>query len=359
MANDLLVSFCIIAYNEQKNIVKVFEDVCKQDYPHDKIEIILVNSHSTDRTLEVMKNFAAKNKNDFYNIRVVTNQGHNQASGWNTAIKNAVGDIIIRVDAHASVPENFVSKNVETIKSGEYICGGARPNIIIDSTQWKETLLLAETSMFGSNIASYRRTTNEKKYVNSLFHGAYRREVFEKCGGFNENLGRTEDNELHYRIRKNGYRLCFSPEIISYQNIRSDIWSMIKQKFSNGKWIGLTIAEEPRCLSLFHFIPFVFVLAIIASIALTIFFGISIPLIILLCLYFIADIGMSILAVKNKKFNPTYLALPFIFLVLHLSYGFGTLIGILISPFWHLKLSDEAYKEIQRVKDQVTFNRMR
>lgn len=358
MKSDLLVSFCIIAYNEQKSIVKLFEDVCRQDYPHKKIEIILVNSNSTDKTLEVMKNFALKNKSNFSDIKVVKNQGKNQASGWNTAIKNTIGDIIIRVDAHASIPENFISKNVETILSGEDICGGARPSIIADNTKWKETLLIAETSMFGSSIASYRRQTNDKKYVNSLFHGAYRREVFEKCGGFNEHLGRTEDNELHYRMRTNGYKLCFSPEIISYQNIRNNLWSMLKQKFGNGKWIGLTIAEEPRCLSIFHFIPFVFVLAILGALALITFFGIGLPLTLLLCMYFIANITMTVLAIKDKKFNYTYLTLPFIFFALHIFYGIGTLVGLILCPFWHLKLTDEAYKEINRIKDQVTFNRM-
>lgn len=65
------------------------------------------------------------------------------------------------------------------------------------------------------------RKGNHKTYVKSVFHGAYRKEIFEKAGLFNENLGRTEDNEMHYRIRKAGYKICFNPDIISYQNIRN------------------------------------------------------------------------------------------------------------------------------------------
>ena len=76
-------------------------------------------------------------------------------------------------------------KNVKCIEEGEYVSGGPRPSIAEDDTPWKHTLLLAEKSMFGSSIASYRRS-HKKKYVKSIFHGAYRKEVFEKAGLFNE-----------------------------------------------------------------------------------------------------------------------------------------------------------------------------
>lgn len=161
------------------------------------------------------------------------------------------GDAIIKVDAHAVIPEDFVSKNVRVLETGEYICGGQRPNIIDKPTPFKETLLLAESSMFGSSIASYRNNPG-KTYVKSLFHAAYRREVFEKVGFFNEELVRTEDNEIHYRMRKAGYKLCFDPDIISYQYTRSSLKAMLKQKYANGYWIGKTSKVCPKCLSIYH-----------------------------------------------------------------------------------------------------------
>ena len=97
--------------------------------------------------------------------------------------------------------------------------------------------------MFGSSIASYRRE-GKKSYVKSVFHGAYRRKVFEDVGGFNEALGRTEDNELHYRIRRKGYKICFHPGIHSRQHVRSSLKEMVRQKYSNGYWIG-RLSEMP------------------------------------------------------------------------------------------------------------------
>ena len=238
----MIVSVCVVAYNEEKVLGKLLEDIQAQDYDHGKMEVVLIDSMSTDSTKEIMDRFQQQ-MTDFKNVQVLKNPGKKQASGWNVAIKNFSGDVMIRVDAHASIPPEFVRKNVEILESGEMVSGGPRPNMIDESTPWKETLLLAEQSMFGSSMASYRRS-QKKQYVKSLFHGAYRREVLEKVGGFDEQLGRTEDNEFHYRIRKAGYQICYSPEIISYQHARSTLSGMLKQKYHKGDKVLLNGSES-------------------------------------------------------------------------------------------------------------------
>lgn len=325
------VSFCVIAYNEESTLESLFKDIRSQDYPHELMEIILVDGNSEDDTKGIMKKFG-REKNGFSRVLVVDNPKRKQASGWNVAINNATGDIILRIDAHASVPKEFVSKNVACIKSGEDICGGQRPNIIDEKTPWKETLLLAESSMFGSSIAPYRRNIG-KTYVKSMFHAAYRKEVFEKVGLFNESLGRTEDNEIHYRMREAGYKFCFDSDIISYQHTRTTLLKMLKQKYGNGYWVGLTAGICPKCLSIYHFIPLVFVWASIFSIAMT-FMWSGFFIIALGVLYGSVNIIMAITSSLNKKFYIQYVLLPFIFLGLHLSYGWGTTIGLIRLPFW-------------------------
>ena len=235
----MIVSVCVVAYNEEKVLGNLLNDIKAQDYEHSKIEVVLIDSMSTDHTKDIMRDFQQQMSDDFKKIQVLENLKKKQASGWNVAIRNFSGDVMIRVDAHASIPPEFVRKNVEILESGEMVSGGPRPNMIDESTPWKETLLLAEQSMFGSSMASYRRS-QKKQYVKSLFHGAYRREVLEKVNGFDEQLGRTEDNEFHYRIRQAGYQICYSPEIISYQHARSTLPGMLKQKYGNGYWVALT-----------------------------------------------------------------------------------------------------------------------
>lgn len=327
----MTVSLCVIAYNEEMAIGNLLNDIKNQDYPHDKMEIVLVDSASSDNTKAIMNSFAEEN-NGFIGVKVCDNPKRIQAAGWNVAISAAECDVIMRIDAHASIPTDFVSKNVHQIEAGEYVVGGQRPNIAESETPWTSTLLIAESSMFGSSIAPFRKG-QKKAYVKSVFHGAYRREIFDKVGLFHEYLGRTEDNELHYRIREAGYKICYDPEIISYQHVRSTWLGMLKQKSGNGKWIGLTAGICPRCLSLYHFVPFAFVLAIIVSVICN-FFGCYFPLMALVCAYAAVDIWMSVLAVIYQDKHLQYLLLPIIFLSLHLAYGIGTVVGLIKLPFW-------------------------
>ena len=348
----MIVSVCVVAYNEEKVLGKLLEDIQAQDYDHEKMEILLIDSMSTDHTRDIMEKFRETEKS-FLKISVFSNEKKKLAPGWNVALKNYIGDAIIRIDAHATIPNNFIRKNVEILESGESVCGGIRPNIIDEHTPWKDTLLLAEQSMFGSSIAPYR-SGKKKTYVKSLFHGAYRREVFDKIGFYNEELGRTEDNEIHYRMRKAGYKLCFDPDIISYQYTRSSLKAMLKQKYANGYWIGKTSKVCPKCLSIYHFVPFAFVSAIIASGSVigatglaecikkrhnhTLGKGISalrkvtvVLTTVMWVLYALMASGMAAVSAfkAEDKRNITNACLPVLFLLLHLSYGIGTIAGLM------------------------------
>lgn len=348
----MLVSLCVVAYNEEDYLKNLFTDFSNQTYDHSLIEIVLVDSMSTDRTKKIMKNFKSNN-NTFKDIKIVDNPKKKQAPGWNQAIKNFTGDVIIRIDAHASIPPEFVEKNIKCLKSGENVSGGRRPNIIDGDSNWKKTLLAAESSMFGSSIAPYRRSVNEKTYVKSMFHAAYKREVFERVGGLNENLGRTEDNELHYRIRKAGYKLCFNQDIISYQHTRNNLKKMIKQKFGNGYWVGLTSGVYLKCLSTYHFIPFIFILGIILTTVLATL-GYTIMAKIMWSAYGVVAVLMAMLTIRKEKFNVTLVSLPVLFLLLHVSYGVGTLYGLIKMPFW--RKNYKACEAINNVRKTLLTN---
>ena len=351
---DLRVSLCTIAYNEESVLNGLFRDFSEQSYPHDKIEIILVDNASTDNTKAMMKEFQ-KTDYGFESVKIFDSTNKNQATAWNEALLHATGDIIIRVDAHSKIPRYFVAKNVFEINEGEDIVGGGRPNTTDGMTPWKLTLLAAEESLFGSSVADYRRAPGQKIYLDSLFHAAYKREVFEKVGGFNEDLGRTEDNELHYRMRMAGYKFCCCPEIISFQHTRSTLRKMIKQKYGNGYWIGLTSGVCFKCLNYFHFIPFVFVMAVLFSLLLWIM-GNPTLFAIIMAMYSMFNLVNTVGCLMLKKPNWLFLLLPFIFPILHISYGIGTLVGLVKMPFWRRKLDDTSEKRIEMVKEAIRKN---
>lgn len=295
----MIISFCIVAYNEEKTISYLLSDLLLQTYPLKSVELILVDGNSTDDTKKIMNEFCVLNKKLFFDIKILDNPKRTLPCGWNIALKNYTGEAILRVDAHSHIPKEFIERNVKHLSDGEYVCGGCRPNIIDDETPRKKMLLSAESSMFGSSIADYRREQTDK-CVNSIFHGAYRREVFDKVGTYDERLTRTEDNDIHYRIRQADFDIHFHPDIVSYQHTRNSLKKMIKQKYLNGFWIGQTMHINPRCFSIYHFVPMLFVLGILLT---TVLYIIGMPLLgnAMWITYWILNITMAVFAFTKDK----------------------------------------------------------
>lgn len=326
----MTVSLCVVAYNEELFLPNLLRDLKNQTYSHNLTEIVLVDSNSSDKTKDIMREFA-QTEDSFYNIQVLDNPQRVQAAGWNVAIQHAKSDVIIRIDAHTHIPADFTAKNMTLQENGEYVTGGVRPCLIDHPTPWKEMLLEAENSMFGSSVSRGRKN-NKGCYVKSMFHAAYRKEVFEKAGIFNLKLLRTEDNEMHYRIRKAGYKLYCDPDIVSYQYARSDFKKMIKQKYGNGYWIGLTLGVCPGCISLFHLVPLAFVLGIIFTTVLAVF-SIWQLAVLLWSSYLLFVLIGTFCTILNRRANKWTFLMPIVFLILHVSYGVGTAVGILKLPF--------------------------
>ena len=316
------VSIIITARNEEKYLPMLFEDILNQTFPLQNIEVVLMDSNSTDNTGLVMEEF--KKNNEILSVQIVTNERQIQAAGFNEGVKHATGDVVLKIDAHSRIPADFVQKNVDEILAGAYVCGGNRPTVVDSADDFSKTLHIVEESALGSSIANYRKSDVKRK-VNSIFHGMYRKEVFDKVGLADERLLRTEDNEFHYRVRKAGYDIIFNPEIESYQYIRPTFTKMIQQKFANGYWIGLTSHVCRDCLSLFHFGPGVFVATLLVLMMLT---PVSfVPLLTVVFLYLLAVLGLSIFEISKQKFNPTLLLIPFIMIAIHFAYGVGTIKG--------------------------------
>ena len=326
----MLVSVVVGLLNEEKFLPRLIEDFKKQTYNHNEIELIFIDGMSKDDSWKILEDF--KNSNhDFYDVVLLKNPKVILSAGMNVGIKAARGECILKVDCHSHITDNFIENNVKIIEEGEDVCGGPRPNIIENADNFSKTLLLVEENMFGSGIADYRKKTT-KKYVSSVFQGMYKKSIFDKIGLLDEKVGRVEDNELHYRIRKNGYKIRYSNDILSYQYTRPTLKRMLKQKYSNGYWIGKVSHVYPKAFSIFHFVPLAFVLAIIFSLCMIPIT--SIFIILLSSVYFLFTILITIMTIINNKFTITILLMPIILFLIHVYYGVGTLVGLIKGFSW-------------------------
>ena len=321
------ISISVVALNEEKYLPNILKDILQQTYPHKDMEILLIDSISQDTTKNIMLDFADKYQNEFWQIKVLDNAGKRQANGWNIALRNYEGEAIIRVDAHAHIPQDFVSKNIARLEAGEYVCGGRRPSIAEEDTLSAKLLLAAESAMLGSGISSFRNS-EKSGYVKSIFHGAYRREVFDKVGFFDERLGRTEDNDVHQRIRAAGYKIFMDKDIVSYQYVRPTLSKMLKQKFMNGYWIGKTMYVNPACISMYYFAPLVLVVSLLLSVILFIN-GNSYILEFIAVIYGFVMLISGIAAIKENKWNLSFIGTILVCLLMHICYGIGTIKGLL------------------------------
>ncbi len=332
------VSFIIVARNAANHLPAIFTDLSHQDYPKSQIEVILVDGRSADNSPLMMKKYARENPD--LDVKVLDNPGKILASGWNVALRQAKGEIILRVDAHTEIPGDFISKNVSLILRGEDIVGGPVITKALDGP-FKGLVSNVEVSKFGGGGADFRNP-GPPRYVDTLAFAAYKRDVFKKVGGYDERLVRTEDNEIHHRMQEAGYKFFFNPDVKSYRVPRASLWGLLVQKYASGLWIGLTLGVSPKCFGLRHFVPAFFLISLIFT-AILAFTGNPLPMVFLGTAYFS---GYALLSIKDLELTSSLknqLAsslLPFVFPLIHFAYGAGTLIGLIRTPLFAVRYRD-------------------
>lgn len=323
--NEILVTAMVVVRNEEKYIKISLESLLEQDFPDDKYEVLVIDGMSDDGTMEtiqeVLNNYKGKVK-----ISILKNENKLLASGWNIGIKNAKGKYVVRIDAHAKASKDFIRKNIETMKKlpEDVACvGGSLTSVSLEKDD--KTISKVLSSPFGVGNSKFRYS-NEAQYVDTVAFGLYKKEVFEKVGYFDETLARNQDNNMHNRIRKAGFKFYFNPEIQSEYYVRNNLKKMLKQGFQNGKWNIIVYRQDRKSLSIRHLVPLVFVLSIILMTILSFvnrvfgyLFIFEILLYILLALIF---------AIKRTKNIFEIFKMILYFLLLHVSYGTGSLLSI-------------------------------
>ena len=324
-----LVSFVVVARNAGRHLPDLFADLRRQDYPRDSIQVVLVDGLSEDDSVERMRAF--KDADPGFRVDILRNPRRILACGWNVALSAADGDVILRVDAHARIPADFVRRNVEALEKGESVVGGVRESVIPDEFP-ASFYAVAEASKFGAGAAGFKHP-GQARYVDTLAHAAYRRSVFQRVGGYDERLVRTEDNEIHCRMKAAGFRFFYDPRIKSYHYPRASLRGLLAQKYANGHGVGLTLGVAPRCFGIRHFVPLAFVSALLAGFAGG-WLGCWVPLLLLLGAYAAAALPYSFSAMGEVRgpLKPACLGLPPVFFLIHVAYGVGTLRGLLEIP---------------------------
>lgn len=316
------ISVVVPVYNEEKYLDSCMDTLLKQDYPRELMRWFFIDGMSTDRTKEMLLDYQ-KTYPDL--IRVLDNPNKTVPYAMNIGIREATGPYLIRLDAHAEYAEDYFSKCVEVLEeTGADNVGGVMETK--SRTPIGRTIAKMLSSRFGVGDAQFR-TGGSDGYVDTVPFGAFRREIFEKIGLYDERLTRNQDSELNYRILKNGGKIYLSQKIKLAYYCRDSVKGIAKMAHLNGKWNIITNKLCPGSMRLRHFIPFFFVMSLAGLPLLGLLWpGFFYMLGVELAAYLALDILFSVKAADNMK---EFLQLLYLFPTFHSCYGWGSVRGII------------------------------
>ncbi|MCL2247247.1 MAG: glycosyltransferase family 2 protein [Lentimicrobiaceae bacterium] len=322
-----LVSIILPCRNEEKYIETCIQSLIKNQSDAFQLEIIVIDGMSTDKTVEILEKYVQQ----FSFIKLLRNPHKTVPYAMNLGIAHAKGDFIVRVDAHAFYPENYVSTLVAHLIDLDADNVGAilKTDVL---TKNKKTLAIVEvlSHRFGVGNSLFRLGVSKITAVDTVPFGCYKKSVFTKFGLYDTRLTRNQDLELNKRILRGGGKIYLIPNVECVYYARETFSAIAKNNYSNGIWNMATIkwTKKLSSLSLRHFVPLLFILSLIIPLFLSLFYK---PFLwvstgsLFLYISFLTIICTHL--VIHKKNNFFYLFWSF--MTLHFSNGLGSLIGIL------------------------------
>ena len=317
------ISIICPTYNEEKYIEKCITSMLSQDIDKANIELLFVDGRSTDKTREIILDFQ---KNHPF-IQLIDNPERSVPFAMNYGIDGSHGKIIIRIDAHSEFPSNYISVLKE--KLFELDADNVGPVCLtLPANQNTEAKAIATalSSSFGVGNAYFRIGANKIMEVDTVPFGCFKRETFDKIGKYDIELTRNQDDELNARIIKNGGKIFLIPDLVVKYYVRDTIKKTRKMYYQYGLFKPLVNKKIGSAATLRQFFPMLFVLGLIFGFALSFVHPVFLYLYIsIIAIYFAGAISFSFMDAKEKK---EIIYLPFIFLTVHLAYGWGYLIGL-------------------------------
>jgi len=311
--------------NEAAFIEQSLTSVLRQDYPPNKMEVLVVDGMSNDSTREIVQGLAATAQEEGLPSSIVLdNPGRIAPTALNIGVRHARGDILVRVDGHCELEPDYVHRCAEVLaETGADNVGGIQRAV---AKGWRQrTIALATTSPFGVGNARFRYS-QQPGWVDTVYLGAYGRDVFEKIGGFDEELVRNQDDELNFRLTQNGGKIWLDPRIRCVYHCRSGLRDLWRQYFQYGLYKVRVIQKRGTVPAWRHVVPAAFISALGASLLLAMataspFWALSVsgP-------YAIANLCGSLWAARRDL--TALPLLPLVFGVMHSSYGLGFIAGL-------------------------------
>ena len=319
-----MLSVIVPIYQEEKYISKCIDSMLSQDYPKDDLEIILVDGMSKDRTREIVATYTAK----YPFIRMIDNPERIAPCAMNRGIKEAKGDVIIRLDAHVYYPKNYFSLLVEKLNElpGAENVGALCNTLPVNDSITAQSIAAVLSSSFGMGNSHFRVGADKEMEVDTVPFGCFHRSIFDKVGLYDEELVRNQDDELNARIIKAGGKIYLIPQLVCEYYARDTAKKVYKMFYQYGVFKPLVNKKLGSPATVRQFFPLFFVLGLLVGPVVCLF----LPVLwwayfAVIMLWFILATSFSLKDSKNLK---CILTQNWIYFVVHFGYGWGYIVGI-------------------------------
>ena len=319
--SEPLVSVILAVRNEAAYITRCLDAVLAQDWPAERMEILVADGESSDGTPDIIRALPGSER-----IQLLANPGRIQASGLNTAIARARGDIIVRVDGHTIIAPDYVRCCVAALTETGAACVGGR---IEPVGMTPAGIVIAAAARTAFAVPGAFHVSAAARFTDTVYMGAWPRAVLVATGGYDERLRANEDYELAYRIRQAGGRIYLSPSIRSTYFGRQSLGALARQYFFYGIGKAQVLLTHPRSLRVRQLVAPLFVAAVMVG--LMCWYPLPITRVIwlgTLLAYMALNLGFSaFVALRDRP--PAFWLAPLAYLVIHLCWGAGFWAGLL------------------------------
>jgi glycosyltransferase involved in cell wall biosynthesis len=326
-SSGLAISVIVPMRNEAETIAGCLRSLQSQTIGWSEYQVIVVDGMSSDGSMEIVLNLQA----EWPNLVLLKNPSRNMPAGMNIGLQYACTPIVMVAGAHTSYPSHYLETALMYLnKTGADVVGGPLITTARGDGFVPRMIAAILASRFGVGNADFR-TGLKEGWVDTVPYGAYRKEIFERCGMYNERLVRAQDCELHARIRHHGGRIYQTPKLLTNYHPVSTFQSLWRKAFLDGLWQCVAVVKNPLSFALRRFAPVVMVMLLAGLVVLTLFVSKTWMLIVaLLVLYLITGYLSGPSQASNSDLL-TKLSLPLFAFSFHVCYGMGTLAGL-----WHV-----------------------
>jgi len=321
-----LVSLVVPCRNEERHIGACLDSLLENGYPVDRLEILVVDGSSDDGTRTLVTAAAWTHSS----VRLLENPRRITPAALNIGLAQAHGSVIMLIGAHSTYPRGYIRSLVDELDaSGADGVGGTCTTCPGADTAVAAAIAVALAHPFGVGNSWFRIGTREPRWVDTVPFGCYRRDVFDRIGGFDEELVRNQDDEFNLRLLRRGGRLLLVPAVASRYYARASLGQLARMYYQYGLYKPLVIRKVGAVMTVRQVVPAVFVVALGGSLLA----GALVPQARLLAaaialLYTAAAAGAALGALPRHGVRAAA-ALLAVFPVLHVSYGTGFLVGAL------------------------------